>query len=163
LSTEPQSSERETGVTSRSGASRALRFIARLPFVIAFGVVRAAVYSAWYLAFVILCMFRPLTGFMMTAIVMVPMSIVVYAHPDAAIGMPSLAFGLMSIGLVAFAIGFAIFLDWSTPPGATDPFARIAGPIGRRLFPTRRLRTPHGIALTKRFVFASFFMSFRRK
>lgn len=61
---------------------------------------------------------------MLTAIVMVPMSIVVYAHPDAANGMPSLAFGLMAIGLVAFAIGFTIFLDWFTPPGATDPFAR---------------------------------------
>lgn len=125
MSTEPQSAERETGMTRRSRASRALRFIARLPFVIAFGLVRAAVYAAWYLAFFILCMFRPFTGLMMlTAIVMVPMSIVVYAHPDAANGMPFWAFGLMAIGLVAFAIGYTIFLDWFTPPGATDPFAR---------------------------------------
>ncbi|WP_244519899.1 MULTISPECIES: hypothetical protein [unclassified Ensifer] len=125
MSTEPQGAEHETGVPSRSRASRALRFIVRLPFVIAFGVVRAAVYSAWYLAFFILCMFRPFTGFMMlTAIVMVPMSIVVYAHPDAANGMPFWAFGLMALGLVAFAIGYTIFLDWFTPPGATDPFAR---------------------------------------
>ena len=125
MSTEPQSAERETGILSRTGASRALRFIVRLPLVIAFGIVRAAVYSAWYLAFFILCMLRPFTGFMMlAAIVMVPMSIVVYAHPEAANGMPSLAFGLMAIGLVAFAIGFTIFLDWFTPPGAEDPFAR---------------------------------------
>ena len=125
MSTEQQSGEPETGATSRRDASRALRFIVRLPFVIAFGIVRAAVYSAWYLAFFILCMFRPFTGFMMlTAIVMVPMAIVVSAHPDAANGMPSLAFGLMAIGLVAFAVGFTIFLDWFTPPGATDPFAR---------------------------------------
>jgi hypothetical protein len=123
--TEPQSAEFETGVTSRSGAIRALRFIVRLPFVIAFGIVKAAVYSTWYLAFFILCMFRPFTGFiMLTAIVMVPMSIVVSAHPDAANGMPFWAFGLIAIGLVAFAIGFTIFLDWFTPPGATDPFAR---------------------------------------
>ncbi|WP_164817978.1 hypothetical protein [Sinorhizobium meliloti] len=72
-----------------SGTSRAYRFIGRLPFAIAFGIFRAAVYSAWYLAFCILCMFRPFTGIMiLTAIVMVPMSIVVYAHPDAASGMP---------------------------------------------------------------------------
>lgn len=123
--TELQSAEFETGPTSRNGASRALRLIARLSFVIAFGVVRAAVYSAWYLAFFILCMFRPFTGFMMlTAIVMVPMPIVVYAHPEAANGMPFWAFGLMAIGLVAFAVGFTIFLDWFTPPGATDPFER---------------------------------------
>jgi hypothetical protein len=125
LSTDHQSVEPETSATRRSGGSRALGFIVRLAFVIAFGIVRAAVYSAWYLAFFILCMFRPFTGFMMlTAIVMVPMAIVVYAHPDAANGMPFWVFGLMAIGLVAFAIGFTIFLDWFTPPGATDPFAR---------------------------------------
>lgn len=125
LSTEYQSGEPETGATSRTHASGVPRFIVRFPFVIAFGVVRAAVYSVWYLAFFILCMFRPFTGFMMlTAIVMVPMAIVVYDHPNAANGMPSLAFGLMAIGIVAFAIGFTIFLDWFTPPGATDPFAR---------------------------------------
>ncbi|MCZ4088639.1 hypothetical protein [Sinorhizobium psoraleae] len=125
MSTEPQSAERETGATSRSGAFRALRFIARLPFAIAFGIVRAAVYSAWYLAFYLLCMFRPFTSIMMlTAIVMVPMSIAVYAHPDAANGMPFWAFGLMAIGLTAFAIGYTLFLDWFTPPGAEDLFAR---------------------------------------
>lgn len=69
-------------------------------------------------------MFRPFTGFMMlTAIVMVPMSIVVYAHPNADNGMPFWVFGLMAIGLVAFAIGYSLFLDWFTP-GAEDPFAR---------------------------------------
>jgi len=65
---------------------------------------------------------------MLTAIVIVPMAIVVSAHPDAANGIPSLAFGLMAIGLVALAIGFTIFLDWFTPPGATDPFARYRRP-----------------------------------
>jgi hypothetical protein len=125
MSAEHQSVEPETGATRRSDASRLLRFIVRIPLVIAFGIVRAAVYSAWYFAFFILCMFRPFTGFMMlTAIVMVPMAIVVYTHPDAANGMPSLAFGLMAIGLVASAIGYTIFLDWFTPPGAKDPFAR---------------------------------------
>jgi hypothetical protein len=125
LSTEYQSGEPETGATSRTHASGVLRFIVQFPFVIAFGVVRAAVYSVWYLAFFILCMFRPFTGFMMlTAIVMVPMAIVVYDHPNAANGMPYWAFGLMAIGLVVFSIGFTIFLDWFTPPGATNPFAR---------------------------------------
>jgi hypothetical protein len=123
MSIEPQNAEFEIGVTRRSGAVRVL--IARLPFIIAFGFVRAAIYSAWYLAFFILCMFRPFTGLMMlTAIVMVPMSITVYAHPDAANGMQFWAFGLMAVGLVAFAIGYTIFLDWFTPPGAADPFAR---------------------------------------
>ena len=125
MSTEQQSGEPETGATSRSDASRVLRFIVRFAFMIAFGVVRAAAYSAWYLTFFVLCMFRPFTGFLMlTAIVMVPMTIVLSAHPDAANGMPYWAFGLMAIGLVAVAIGFTIFLDWFTPPGATDPFAR---------------------------------------
>lgn len=109
----------------RSAASRALRFIARLPIAIVVGLSRAVLYSAWYLAFYILCMFRPFTGLMIVAaIVMVPMSIVVFANPDAANGMPFWAFGLMAIGLVAFAIGYTMLVDRITPPGAEDPFAR---------------------------------------
>ncbi|MET3793278.1 hypothetical protein [Aquamicrobium terrae] len=61
---------------------------------------------------------------MLAAIVMVPMSIVVFANADAASGMPLCTFALMAIGLVAFAIGYTIFVDWITPPGAEDPFAR---------------------------------------
>ncbi|TKV70817.1 hypothetical protein D0C28_25305 [Rhizobium sp. AU243] len=56
--------------------------------------------------------------------VMLPMSIVVFAHPEVAGGMPFWAFGLMSIGFVAFALGFTLFVDWITPPGAEDPFER---------------------------------------
>ena len=84
-----------------------------------------ALYSAWYSAFYILCMFRPFTGFMiLAAIVMVPMSIVAFTHPAAANGMPFWSFATMAIGLVACAIGYMIFVDWITPPGAEDPFAR---------------------------------------
>lgn len=129
MSVKPTAADIEKGLTRQSTASRALRFIVRLPLALVLGVAKAAVYSAWYLAFYVLCMFRPFTGFMMlAAIVMVPMSIVVYAHPDAANGMPFGAFGLMAIGLVAFAIGYTLFLDWFTPPGAEDPFARYRRP-----------------------------------
>ncbi|CUX54640.1 hypothetical protein AGR7B_pAt0099 [Agrobacterium deltaense RV3] len=39
-------------------------------------------YSTWYLAFYVLCMFRPFTGMMLlAAIVMLPMSIVVLRIP----------------------------------------------------------------------------------
>lgn len=125
MSIEPQSAERETCATNRSGAFRALRFVVRLPFAIAFGVVRAAVYSAWYLAFFILCMFRPFTGMaMVAAVVMVPLSIAAFVKPEAANGMPFWAFILMTLGFAGFAIGYTIFLDWITPPGASDPFAR---------------------------------------
>ncbi|THK36622.1 hypothetical protein EHS39_18545 [Ensifer sp. MPMI2T] len=54
--------------------------------------------------------------------VMVPMSIVVFAHPDAANGMPFWAFILMAIGLVTLVRGYALFVDWIAPPGAEDPF-----------------------------------------
>ncbi|GCA53687.1 hypothetical protein KGO5_06158 [Sinorhizobium sp. KGO-5] len=59
MSTEPQNAQLETGATSRSGAFRALRFIVSPPYAIVFGVLRAAVYSAWYFAFYTLCMFPP--------------------------------------------------------------------------------------------------------
>lgn len=84
---------------------------------------RGGVYCLWYLAFYVLCLLRPFTGLMVVAaIVMLPMALVVYAHPDAARGMPFWSFGLMAIGLVAFALAYALFLDWFTPPGAVDPF-----------------------------------------
>lgn len=54
---------------------------------------------------------------MLAAILMVPMSIVVFAHPEAARGMP-----FWAIGLVAFALGYTLFVDWIRPPGAEDPF-----------------------------------------
>jgi len=106
-------------------AVRMLRSLARVPFAILRGTILVIVHSVWYLVFYVLCMFRPLTGLMvLAAIVMVPMSIVVFAHPAAARGMPFWAFGLMAIGLVAFAFGYALFVDRITPPGAEDPFDR---------------------------------------
>lgn len=97
----------------------------RLPVVVVIGLAKAVLYSAWYLVFYILCMFRPFTGLMiLVAIVMVPMSIVVFANPGAANGMPFWAFILMAIGFAAFAVGYAMLIDWITPPGAEDPFAR---------------------------------------
>lgn len=93
--------------------------------VIVAGLAKAIVYGVWYLIFFILCMFRPFTGLMvLTAIVMVPMAIVVFAKPEAANGMPYWAFILMAIGFTAFAVGYTMLIDWITPPGAEDPFAR---------------------------------------
>ena len=118
------------GDSAKRGASqsepvRGDRSLARLLFAILRGIVLALVYSVWYLTFSILSMFRPLTGLMvLAAIVMLPMSIVVFAHPDAANGMPFWSFGLISLGLVALSAGFTIFLDRLTPPGAVDPFKR---------------------------------------
>ena len=105
------------------------RRIATLPFVILRGVTRVLIYIVWYLAYYVLCMFRPFTGMMvLAAIVMLPMSIVVFAHPEAARGMPFWAFVLMSIGFVASGVGYTLFVDWITPPGAVDPFERYRRP-----------------------------------
>jgi hypothetical protein len=96
-----------------------------LPLALIRGIFRAVIYCLWYMAFYVLCMFRPFTGMMvLAAIVMLPMSIVVFAHPEAARGMPFWAFGLMGLGFVAFALGYALLVDWITPPGAEDPFDR---------------------------------------
>ncbi|WP_349436802.1 hypothetical protein [Pararhizobium sp. A13] len=110
---------------SESFAVRMLLSLARVPFAILRGTILAIVYSVWYLAFYVLCMFRPFTGLMvLAAIVTVPMTIMVFAHRDAARGMPFWAFGLLAIALVAFALGYALFVDRITPPGAEDPFDR---------------------------------------
>lgn len=101
------------------------RFLARLLVTIMVWMVKGAIYSAWYLAFFILCMFRPFTGMaMVAAVVMVPLSIAAFVKPEAAHGMPFWAFILMTLGFVGFAVGYTILLDWITPSGAGDPFAR---------------------------------------
>lgn len=89
------------------------------------GIVKGALCCAWYLAFYVLCMFRPFTGMMiLAALMMVPMAIVVFAHPGAAHEMPFWTFLLMATGLVAFAGGYTLFVDWIAPPGVEDPFER---------------------------------------
>lgn len=101
------------------------RFLARWFVSIVVGIVKGTIYCTWYLAFFILCMFRPFTGMaMVAAVVMVPLSVAAFVKPEAANGMPFWAFILMTLGFVGFAIGYTIFLDWITPPGAGDPFAR---------------------------------------
>lgn len=89
------------------------------------GMVKGAFYCAWYLAFYVLCIFRPFPGMMvLAAVVTVPMAIVVFANNGAANGMPFWAFVLRAIGFVAFADGYTLFVDWVARPGAEDPFAR---------------------------------------
>ncbi|PJR16595.1 hypothetical protein CEJ86_07480 [Sinorhizobium meliloti] len=89
------------------------------------------------------------------------MSILVYAHPDAANGIPFWTFGLTVLGHTPSRLAIH-FLDWFTPPGAEDPFACIAAP-SERTFSRRHVAAHHGISLTKRFAFAASFMSFRLK
>lgn len=125
MSTELPSSNVANRASDANPLACLLSFLARLPFIILRGVVGALFYSIWYLAFYALCMFRPFTGMMvLAAIVMLPISIIVFAHPEAARGMPSWAFGLMGLGFVALAFGYTLLVGWITPPGAEDPFER---------------------------------------
>jgi hypothetical protein len=101
------------------------RFLARLFVILVVGILKRAIYCAWYLTFFILCMFRPFTGMaMVAAVVMVPLSVAAFVKPETQGGMPFWAFIVMTFGFVGYAIGYTIFLDWITPPGAADPFAR---------------------------------------
>lgn len=117
--------DRTNGLEHGTPVLRHGHFPTRLLVVIVVGIVKAAIYCTWYLAFYVLCLFRPFTGMMMlAAVVMVPMAIVVFANPGAANGMPFWAFALMAIGLVASAAGYSLLVNWIAPPGAEDPFAR---------------------------------------
>jgi hypothetical protein len=55
-------------------------------------------------------MLRPFTGMtVLAAIVMLPMSIIVFAHPEAARGMPLRVLGLMSICVDAATLGRVVY------------------------------------------------------
>jgi len=108
-----------------SAASRVFFIVVRLPFMMICGLTKAALYTAWCLAFYILSMFRPFTWMaMLAAIIMVPLSFAAFVEPEAANGMPSWAFVLMTFGFAGFSIGYTIFLDWITPPGMEDTSVR---------------------------------------
>ncbi|UXN57738.1 hypothetical protein [Phyllobacterium zundukense] len=125
MAIEPLSTNSHRCAAPKGPGALIFRFAVSFPFTLLKGTGRVVFYCVWYLAFYLLCMFRPFTGMMMlAAIVMLPMSIVVFAHPEAAAGMPFWTFGLMALGLVAFSVGYTMLVDWFAPPGAEDPFER---------------------------------------
>lgn len=125
MPTKPPAAEIESEAREPRSTWRVFPAVARLPFLIVLGLTKATLYTAWCLAFYILSMFRPFTGMaMLAAIVMVPLSIAAFVKPEAANGMPFWAFILMTFGFAGFSIGYTIFLDWITPPGLEDTFAR---------------------------------------
>ncbi|WP_331375339.1 hypothetical protein [Sinorhizobium chiapasense] len=125
MASEPVYTSSHSDAAPRQPGARVFRFAVSLPVALLRAAGRIVFYCIWYLAFYLLCMFRPFTGMMMlAAVVMIPISVVVFAHPEAARGMPFWAFGVMSIGLVAFSLGYSLFVEWITPPGAVDPFER---------------------------------------
>lgn len=125
MSAKPLAAEIESEATEIRSSRRVFPAVARLPLLIVRGVAKATLYTAWCLAFYILGMFRPFTGMvMLAAIVMVPLSIAAFVKPEAANGMPFWAFILMTFGFAGFSIGYTIFLDWITPPGLQDTSAR---------------------------------------
>ncbi|OWV98870.1 hypothetical protein [Rhizobium sp. R693] len=125
MSTKPMAAETESAATELRSIRRVYPGVARLLFLIVRGLTKATLYTAWCLAFYILSMFRPFAGMaMLAAIVMVPLSIAAFVKPEAASGLPFWAFILMTFGFAGFSIGYTIFLDWITPPGLQDTFAR---------------------------------------
>ncbi|WP_119258503.1 hypothetical protein [Shinella zoogloeoides] len=123
MSMEPKATE--TGATKRSAASRALRFVVRLPFVIVVAMVAATLHAAWYIAFAVLSALRPVVNVMILGgMVMLLLAFAAFVKPEASPGMPPWAILLMAIGSIAFAMGYSRFVDWITPPGETDPAER---------------------------------------
>lgn len=114
---DPHAATGHSGAVQKAHHWRLLAF----PFDLLKAAGRILLYCIWYLAFYLLCAFRPFTGMLvLAAIVMLPMTVVVFAHP----GMPFWVIGLMAIAFVALALGYTMFVDWLTPPGASDPFER---------------------------------------
>lgn len=114
------------------GAIRPMPYLVALPFNILEAIGRAGFYGAWHLLYFAGCAFRAFTAFMvLAAIVMLPMALGVFVDPSAA-PMPWWTFLMMSLSMVAFAIFYNRFLEWFTPPGATDPFDRYRPSVRRK-------------------------------
>ena len=118
--------------TGTNSTPRTMPYLVALPFNILEAIGRVGFHGAWHLLFVVGCAFRAFTAFMvLAAIVMLPMALGVFVNPSAA-PMPWWMFLMMSVGMLAFAIVYNRFLDWFTPPGATDPFNRYRPSVRRK-------------------------------
>lgn len=121
-----------TALSGSNGTLRPMPSLVALPFNILEAIGRAGFHGLWYLLFVVGCAFRAFTALMvLAAIVMLPMALGVFVNPSAA-PMPWWTFLMMSVGMLAFAIVYNRFLDWFTPPGATDPFDRYRPSVRRK-------------------------------
>lgn len=110
---------------------RLLRYGVRMIAALPVAVVRALLFSAWYLAYSVLCLLRPVVNVLMLGGLIMPLvAFVAFVKPEAANGMPFWAFLLMAAGFVGVSMGYSKFVDWITPPGETDPAARYR-PRGR--------------------------------
>lgn len=94
--------------------------------------------------------------------VKVPISIVVYARPTRANGMPFWAFDLTALGLVPLRSATRFSSTGSLRPARRTRLPGAAVLINSAS-PNVTLAAPQGIALTKRLAFAASLMSFRRK
>ena len=118
--------------TGPHGMLRAMPLLMGLPFNILEAIGRTGFYSAWHILYFAACAFRAFTAFMvLAAIVMLPMALGVFVDPSAA-PIPWWTFLAMSLGTLTFAIGYNRFLEWFTPPGATDPFDRYRPSVRRK-------------------------------
>lgn len=110
---------------------RLLRHAVLLSAALASAIVRGVLYCAWYLAYSVLCLLRPVVNVLMLGGLIMPLvAFVAFVKPEAANGMPFWVFLLMAVGFVGVSMGYSKFVDWITPPGETDPAARYR-PRGR--------------------------------
>ena len=117
---------------TRNPVSRMMRYVARVITTFAVAIVRGIVHSVWHLAYVLLCLFRPITYlFLPAAFIMLLLSVAAFVKPEASPAMPAWAILLMAIGFGVFSVAYAAFVDWIRPPGTMDPAVRFRHPDWR--------------------------------
>lgn len=113
----------------RNPLSRMVRYVALVTTTLVVGLVCGIVHSIWHLAYVLLCLFRPIIYlFLPAAVIMLLLSVVAFVKPEASPALPAWAILLMAVGFGVFSVAYAAFVDWIRPPGTVDPADRFRRP-----------------------------------
>ncbi|HAU78241.1 MAG TPA: hypothetical protein DCW88_22835 [Agrobacterium sp.] len=101
----------------RSPLFRLLRYVARAVVALPVAVARGILFCAWFLAYSVLSLLRPVMDVLMLGGLIMPLvAFVAFVKPEAAKGTPFWVFLLMAAGFVGVSMGYSKFVDWIEPP-----------------------------------------------
>ncbi|WP_454859154.1 hypothetical protein [Rhizobium binxianense] len=114
---EPAIVDVNTRPEERNPLFRPMRHVARALVAMPVAVARGIFFCAWFFAYSVLSLLRPVINVLMLGGLIMPLvAFVALVKPEAANGIPFWVFLLMAAGFVSVSMGYSKFVDWIEPP-----------------------------------------------
>lgn len=96
---------------------RLMRYVGRALAALTVAFARGLFFCAWFLAYSVLSLLRPVVNVLMLGGLIMPLvAFVAFVKPEAANGTPFWVFLLMAAGFVGVSMSYSKFVDWIEPP-----------------------------------------------